>query len=124
MAIPIGPEVENVSGVQEAVVQVTVSGLSTIRLDTDDIEIINVPNGVEATPVTQSLQVQIRGSEEALALILPQYLRVVVDLKDQTLPAGQNLVSARVILDGVTGAGVIGDYKVSISLSRSIGQGG
>lgn len=124
MAIPIGPEVENVSGVQEAVVQVTVSGLSTIRLDTDDIEIINVPDGVEATPVTQSLQVQIRGSEEALALILPQYLRVVVDLKDQTLPAGQNLVSARVILDGVTGAGVIGDYKVSISLSRSIGQGG
>lgn len=124
MPIPIGAEVENVSGVQEAIVQVTVSGLSTIRLDTDDIEIINVPAGVEATPVTQSLQVQVRGSEETLALVLPQYLRVVVDLKDQTLPAGQNLVTAKVILDGVTGAGVIGEYKVSISLSASIGQGG
>lgn len=121
MAIPIGPEVENVSGIQEATVEVTVSGLETIRLDTNDIEIINVPEGVEATLVTQSLQVQVRGSEEALALVLPQYLRVVVDLKDQTLPAGQNSVTPKIFLDGVTGAGVIGDYKVSFSLSKSIG---
>ena len=124
MPIPIGEGVENISGVQEASVQVTVSGLETIRMDIDDIEIINVPEGVDATLVTQSVQVQVRGSKEALALVLPQYLRVVVDLKEQSLPAGQSVVAAKVILDGVSGAGVIGEYKVSISLSESVGQGG
>lgn len=119
-SIPLGQEVQNVSGVQEAEVRVTVKGLSTITLETDDIEIVNAPRGV-VTPVTQSLQVQIRGSEEALEQVLPQYIRVVVDLKDQALPAGQNVVTAKVTLNGIAEAGVIGEYKVSIHLERSIG---
>lgn len=118
--VPLGQEVQNVSGVQEAQVKVTVKGLSTLTLETDDIEIINAPAGV-VTPVTQSLQVQIRGTEEALEQVLPQYIRVVVDLKDQTLPAGQNVVTAKVTLNGIAEAGVIGEYKVSIHLSRGIG---
>lgn len=119
-AIPLGQEMQNVSGVQEATVKVTVKGLSTITLETDDIEIINAPEGV-VTPVTKSLQVQIRGSEEALEQVLPQYIRVVVDLKDLTLPAGQNVVTAKVTLGGISEAGVIGEYKVSIDLKRGIG---
>lgn len=119
-SIPLGQEVQNVSGVQEAQVKVSVKGLATATLETDDIEIINAPAGV-VTPVTQSLQVQIRGSEEALEQVLPQYIRVVVDLKDQTLPAGQNVVTAKVTLSGIAEAGVIGEYKVSINLEHGIG---
>lgn len=117
--IPIGQEVENVSGVQEATVEVKVEGLETRTFETENIEIIGDPEGV-AELVTQSLQVQVRGSTEALDMILPQYIRVVVDLEDLTLPAGQNSVTPKVTLTGVADAGVIGDYKVSISLSRRI----
>lgn len=118
--IPIGDTVENVSGVVEALVEVEVVGLETQRLETANIEIINAPEGVEALLVTQNLSVQLRGSREALDLVMPEYLRVVVDLKGVTLPAGLSRVPARVSLDGVTGAGVIGDYQISISLSDAI----
>lgn len=119
--IPISPDVVNVSGVQEARVVVTVTGLETRTFTTENFEIINVPEGVTAQVVNEALSVQVRGTPEALDMVLPQYLRVVVDLKDRTLPAGRNLVTAKVILDGVSGAGVIGENTVSIELSDDIG---
>lgn len=116
--IPLGQEVENISGVQEATVTVAVRGLSTTLLETSNIEIINVPEGYVATPVTQTLQVRVRGSEEALELVLPQYIQVVVDLKDLSLPAGQNIQTAKVSLNGVADAGVIGEYKIAFTLTE------
>lgn len=116
--IPLGQNVENVSGVEEATVTVTVHGLETVTLETPNIEIINVPEGYTATPVTQSLKVQIRGTEEALERVLPQYIQVVVDLKGLSLPAGQNSQTAKVSINGVTDAGVIGEYKVAFTLTK------
>lgn len=119
--IPLGQDVENVSGVEEATVKVTVRGLETITLETSNIEIVNVPKGYTATPVTQSIKVQVRGTEEALERVLPQYIQVVVDLKDLSLPKGQNIQTAKVNLNGVTYAGVIGEYKVSFLLTEGSG---
>lgn len=119
--IPLGQDVENVSGVEEATVKVTVRGLETITLETSSIEIVNVPKGYTATPVTQSIKVQVRGTEEALERVLPQYIQVVVDLKDLSLPKGQNVQTAKVNLNGVTYAGVIGEYKVAFLLTEGSG---
>lgn len=116
--IPLGQNVENVSGVEEATVTVTVHGLETVTLETPNIEIINVPEGYTATPVTQSLKVQVRGTEEALERVLPQYIQVVVDLKGLSLPAGQNSQTAKVSINGVTDAGVIGEYKIAFTLTK------
>lgn len=120
--IPLGQNVENVSGVEEATVTVTVQGLETTTLETSNIEIINVPEGYTATPVTQSLKVQVRGSAEALERVLPQYIQVVVDLKDLSLPDGQNVQTAKVSLNGVADAGVIGEYKISFTLTEGDGS--
>lgn len=119
--IPLGQNVENVSGVEEATVTATVRGLETTTLETSNIEIINVPNGYTATPVTQSIKVQVRGTEEALERVLPQYIQVVVDLKDLSLPKGQNVQTAKVNLNGVTYAGVIGEYKIAFTLKEGNG---
>lgn len=116
--IPLGQNVENVSGVEEATVTVTVQGLETVTLETPNIEIINVPEGYTATPVTQSIKVQVRGTEEALERVLPQYIQVVVDLKGLSLPAGQNSQTAKVSINGVTDAGVIGEYKIAFTLTK------
>lgn len=121
-SIPLGQNVENVSGVEEATVTVTVQGLETTTLETSNIEIINVPEGYTATPVTQSLKVQVRGSAEALERVLPQYIQVVVDLKDLSLPDGQNVQTAKVSLNGVADAGVIGEYKISFTLTEGDGS--
>lgn len=121
-SIPLGQNVENVSGVEEATVTVTVQGLETTTLETSNIEIVNVPEGYTATPVTQSLKVQVRGSAEALERVLPQYIQVVVDLKDLSLPDGQNVQTAKVSLNGVADAGVIGEYKISFTLTEGDGS--
>lgn len=116
--IPLGQNVENVSGVEEATVIATVQGLETTTLEASNIEIINVPKGYTATPVTQTIKVQLRGSAEALERVLPQYIQVVVDLKGLSLPEGQNSQTAKVSLNGVVDAGVIGEYKIAFTLTE------
>lgn len=121
-AVPIGQEVENVSGVQEAKVTVSVKGLEVREFQAEDIELIN-PNRADATLITKSLTVQVRGEKEALDQILPQYIRVSVDLSDlSAIPDGQSLVPAKVSLVGVADAGVIGEYKVAVDINSGAGQ--
>lgn len=115
--VPLPEEVTNVSGVTEATVSVKIKGLVTKTLETSDIEIINVPEGVTAEAVTQSLQVMVRGTQEAIDLALAQHLQVVVDLAGQDLPLGQSVVTAKVTLASGSGAGVVGEYKVAVTLS-------
>ncbi|MEG1577186.1 MAG: CdaR family protein [Oscillospiraceae bacterium] len=116
MVIPITEELQNVSGVTEATVSVRVNGLITKTLESNNIEIINVPDGKRAKAVTRSIQVQVRGNQKAIDLVLAQHLRVVADLKDLSLPRGQNIVPAKVYLDNGSGAGVVGEYKIAITL--------
>ncbi|MEG2419920.1 MAG: CdaR family protein [Oscillospiraceae bacterium] len=115
--IPLGEELQNISGEVEATVTVQVNGLESKTLETDAIEVVNTPKGTRVKTITQSVQVQVRGTQKALDLVLSQYLRVVVDLKDTNLPKGQSMVPAKVYLDGGSGAGVVGEYKVAISVS-------
>lgn len=120
--IPLDQEVENISGVQEARVTVSVQGLDTATFETENIELVN-PNHVDARLVTKSLQVQVRGQKDALEQILPQYIKVVVDLSDLSfVPDGQSLVPAKVSLMGVADAGVIGEYKVSVFIGSGAAQ--
>lgn len=120
--IPLDQDVENISGVQEARVTVSVQGLDTATFETENIELVN-PNHVDARLVTKSLQVQVRGQKDALEQILPQYIKVVVDLSDlSSVPDGQSLVPAKVSLMGVADAGVIGEYKVSVFIGSGAAQ--
>ena len=111
-------ELTNESGITQATVTVRVEGLATKVLETSAIEIINPPDGFEVTRITQSLPVVVRGTEEELDLVFEHQLRVEADLSGQTLTAGQFRVPVRVYLDGGSGAGVVGDYSISISLSQ------
>lgn len=122
--IPIDQDVENLSGVQEATVSVSVQGLESRSFTTENIELV-VSDGVEAQLVTRSLTVQVRGNAEALDQILPQYIKVVADLSDlSSIPDGQSLVPAKVSLMGVADAGVIGDYKISVLVGSGAAQVG
>lgn len=122
--IPTDQDVENLSGVQEATVSVSVQGLESRSFTTENIELV-VPEGVEAQLVTRSLTVQVRGEAEALDQILPQYIKAVADLSDlSSIPDGQSLVPAKVSLMGVADAGVIGDYKISVLVGSGAAQVG
>jgi len=116
--IPLASELTNESGITEATVTVTVTGLPSKVLEVDSIKLINVPEGYTATAVTQSLQVWVRGPEEVLDFITVYNVRVVADLQDMHISAGQFRVPVKVYLDGGTGGGIVGtDYTIAIQVT-------
>lgn len=116
--IPLTPELTNVSGVTEATVKVTVNGLTTATLEVDNIDFINAPAGYTPQKVTQSRQVQIRGTAEAVAAVTSSQLRIVADLQNAAAATGTQTVPVKVYLDGRSDVGVVGEYNIVVSISR------
>jgi len=116
--IPLASELTNVSGVGEATVKVAVSGLTTATLEVDNIEFINKPAGYEVEKVTTSRQVQIRGSEEAVASVTASQLRIVADLQNAVAATGSQTIPVKVYLDGRGDVGVVGEYNIVVSIKR------
>ncbi len=121
--IPLGEEVTNLTGIAKAKVRLEGKGLEVREFSTGNIELVNSPDDIDVSVVTQSLTVRVRGTAQALDQIMPQQnLLVRVDLADlSAIPDGQSPVAATVSLLGVEGAGVVGDgYTVTI---RAAGAG-
>ena len=116
MTINLDPSLTNVSGTTEAKVTVTVEGLVTKTLEAGNIEIINKPGGYEITRNTQSCTVLIRGTQEA---VTASQVGIVADLSNLDLSTGSRTVPVKVYLDGSSEVGVVGEYNISISVSRS-----
>ena len=116
--IPLASELTNVSGVSEATVKITVTGLTTATMEVDNIEVINTPAGYGVEKVTTSRQVQIRGSADAVASVTPNQLRIVADLQNAVAATGSQTIPVKVYLDGRSDVGVVGDYNIVISIRR------
>lgn len=116
--IPLTSELTNVSGVSEATVKVTVTGLTTATLEVDSIEFINKPDGCEVEKVTTSRQVQIRGTADAVESVTPTQLRIVADLQNAVASTGSQTIPVKVYLDGRSDVGVVGDYNIVISIRK------
>lgn len=125
-AIPLGEEVENLTGISKVKVKLDVKDLEVREFSTENIDIINSSGDISASLVTQSLTVRVRGTASALDQIMPQQnLQVRVDLDDlSAIPDGQSPVPATVTLLGVDGAGVVGEYTVTVKVSGAGQIGG
>ncbi len=120
--IPLTDELTNLSGITEVTVTIHLSrSLTTRTIEVEQIDHINVPEGWSASNVTKLVAVEVRGSAELVESLLEEHIRVVADLKDVKLSAGQYTVPAKVYLDSVGMAdevGVVGtDYKVVVTLT-------
>lgn len=116
--IPLASELTNVSGVSEATVQLSITGLTTATLEVDNIECIHAPAGYKADPLTTSRQVQIRGTQEAVSTVTASQLRIVADLDNAVAATGTQTIPVKVYLDGRSDVGVVGDYNIVVSISR------
>lgn len=116
--ISLASELTNVSGVTEAEVKITVRGLTTATLEVDNIEFINAPEGYTPQKVTQTRQVQIRGTQEAVAAVTQSQLRIVADLNNAVAATGTQTIPVKVYLDGRSDVGVVGDYNIVVSITR------
>ena len=115
--IDLDPRLENVSGITQATVEVTVSGLSTRSFDVDNIVLSNTPEGYTVTSATQVRTVVIRGREEDLDAIDASQLRIVADMSEIST-VGTYSIPVKVYLDASSKVGVIGEYSIVVNISR------
>lgn len=81
-AITLPEGVTNQTGVAEAVVTVRFSGLSVREFTVDNIEIVNVPEGLKAEIINNSLTVKMRGPASEISLLTADDLTAVVDFSN------------------------------------------
>jgi YbbR domain-containing protein len=109
----------NVSNVTQATVTVTIKGLASSSFNVNSFSFINVPDGMAAAAVTQSLQVTVRGTEDAVKQVNSYNLRAVADLSSISAAEGQYTVPVTIYLDSSSGVGVVGtDYKMVVTLTK------
>ena len=118
MPIELANELTNISGVTRATVTVTIQGLETRTLSVSNFELRNVSEGFHAEMVTESIDIQIRGPGDNLDQISPSQILVVGDLTDIISATGRYTVPARVYLNGPSDVGVVGEYNVTVQVTR------
>ena len=109
--------VQCVTGETEVKVTGKFKDLETKEFEATDLRFTGLKGGYNAYVVTKKLKVNIRAPKETLDKVAAENIRVVADLTDYTTASGTVKVPAKVYIDGVTGAGAVGDYTLTISIS-------
>lgn len=115
--LELGDGVQCVTGETEVKVTLKFSGLSKETFEVSDLRYINCAKGTKASIVNKTLNVAIRAPKETLDKISADDIRVVADLTDYKSMTGYVTVPVKIYIDGVTGAGAVGDYTVTINLT-------
>lgn len=117
--LPNGVKCE--SGETEAVVTVSVNGLSTKTLEVKQVELVNLPEGYEAELTSGSVRVTVRGTQKAVEAITAEQIKAIADLSELTA-AGKYKVKVQLQLASTEEAGVLNEGKtVSVEL-RELGE--
>ena len=116
--IPIDNELKNTTGVTKATVTVEIVGLETKTFRVTNFSCINAAEGYEADIITESKEITLRGTPEALAQIKDENIRAVADLTDYKESTGTYMPQVRVYVDGFTDVGAIGENTISIEIRK------
>ena len=117
-SIPLQDGVENVTGTTQADVSIEITGVDTKIFTLTNISYRNLPSGYTVEEITtRSLEVRIRAPQDVLDQIQPSNLSAVADLSDIS-QSGDMFVPVRIIVDGFTDAGAVGDYSIGIRIKN------
>lgn len=116
-AINLPEGVTNLTGVTEAEVTITFTGLSTPReFVVENIETINIPEGMEVDLITEKLTVSVRGPSAEITRLTAEDITVVVDFTGAE--ADTSTFKATIVFsDGFETVGAMGTYSVSATVN-------
>lgn len=117
-AIVIPDGAKNVSGEEQASVTIRIKNKETAVIRATNIAFINTPEGYTPNSVTQLVQVTVRASASDIDKISSSSLRVVADMSGCT-QAGTYQVPVTIYIDGYPDAGVIGEYFIAVTLTKT-----
>ncbi|MBO7251312.1 MAG: hypothetical protein J6V25_01675 [Oscillospiraceae bacterium] len=114
IAIPEG--VTNITGVTEATVSIRFSGLSTREFEVDNIQMVNVPEGMKAEILNSSLKIKVRGPASEISLLTEHDIVIVVDFS--TAEIGNSTFKATVTFtEDFPNVGAMKTYSVSATVT-------
>lgn len=118
MTLPINlPEgVTNLTGITEVTVDVSLVGLNTKEFITENIKVINVPEGMKYELMSEVMKVTLRGPVSMINQLKPEDIEVIVDLTGKE--AGASTVKATISIkdEKFSAVGAVGAHTVSITL--------
>ena len=118
-------DTENLTGISEATVTVAIVGLSTRNFDiiNDNIFCNNVPEGYTAEIISQILPVTVRATEADLNAIQVNNINAVADLSGITEANASGVFTPEVKISiyGFPDAGIVGEYRIYVKLTREEG---
>lgn len=116
--IVIPDDTINRTGISTASVTVRVVGLETTKLSVSNISFTNSTEGYRADIITQTMDITLRGSKEAIDNISADNIRVVANLEGLGNAEGTFEVEAKVYVDGYTDIGPLGTYQVNVRVQK------
>lgn len=119
--IPLDNGLRNITGATEATVTIEITGLTTKDFKVSNISYINNTAGFNATVLSESLTVKLRGREDILSQVKAENIRAVADLTDFDESTGTYMAPVKIYIDGFTNVGALGEYSVSIEIRKVSG---
>lgn len=124
-SVPLEDGLDNLSGVSEIKAIFTIKKQVVSKtFAVTNIQTINEPEGWTVEIVTKELAVEVRGTKKLMDELIEENIRVVVDLQNLNLTAGQQTVTASIALASSGSKSEIGEmapagsnYTVVVSLS-------
>lgn len=115
LPITLPDNVTNHSNITEAKVELKFVGLATKDITVGDIELINVPEGMEAELITEVVTVAIRGPLADIAKLTTESISIRVDMSGAA--AGTSTYKATVVIDSKFATlGAVGVYSVTVAV--------
>lgn len=114
--------VTNLSGVTEVTATIEFDNLMTKKFTVSNIQVVNVPEGMEYDLMNEALEVTLRGSAALIGTLEPEDISIEVDLTGKE--AGTFTVKASVVINKSShvSIGEMGTHSVSVTLSdKSVG---
>lgn len=111
--------ISNPSGINEVIITVTLPERENRIYNISQIQLKNVPEGLEAQLITKQLEVTLRGIGPVLEQITPENIIAVVDLSGETV--GNPMLPVEITIEGFEGnsnVGVFGQPSVHVKLSE------
>lgn len=105
----------NLSGTNTATLIITQGNTGMITLDATQFDYENLSTERAVSIVTSTLSVTLRGTQEDIAAVTPEQVRVVADLSDVADASGSYTVPANVYVDELD-LGAVGEYEVTVHI--------
>lgn len=115
--ITLPEDVTNLSNITEAKVNIKFAGLLTKEFEVENIEAVNVPDGLEADIMEKKLTVVLRGTAMDLSKIMPEDIQIRADFTGAVV--GTSTFKATVHLgEEFSAIGAIRSYSVTANVTE------